>query len=224
MRLEPPSKEGYFQLKLGVVVMPPRRMSMRKISKLVFSLAVCLAGCVVSGAPLVAAPGKQQQGTPPSEIPPSPLEAFASRPTARVIWSKKIGSLESSEARATVTALIVEDTTSRPDVMRGLQIDLAHIGATPSCDQKYWAWRIMCQRANAAVYVEEGRLEAVRNGIQRGAAELRPYEYISRYERRASWEVSTGLIVCGYQFSDRQPSELAALFTRAIAELKAASR
>src|SRR2546428_13704016 len=148
MRLEPPSKEGYFQPKLGVVVMPPQRMSMRKISKLVFSLAVCLAGCVVSGAPLVAAPGKQQQGAPPSELPPSPLEAFASRPTARVIWSKKIGSLESSEARATLTALIVEDTTSRPDVMRGLQIDLAPIGATPSWDPIYWALSVMWQPPN----------------------------------------------------------------------------
>src|SRR5213080_4984931 len=213
MRLEPPSKEGYFQLKLGVVVMPPRRMSMRKISKLVFSLAVCLAGCVVNGAPFVAAPGKQQQGAPPSELPPSPLEAFASRPTARVIWSKKIGSLESSEARATVTALIVEDTTSRPDVMRGLQIDLAHIGATPSCDWKYWAWRIMCERANAAVYVEEGRLETIGKTIERGAAELRPWEYISRYTTTAGGQASTGLIVCGYQFSYREPGELAALFT-----------
>jgi len=31
------------------------------------------------------------------------------------------------------------------------------------------------------------------------------------------------LSVCGYQFSDREPSELAALFTRAIAELKEVS-
>jgi aspartate/tyrosine/aromatic aminotransferase len=73
----------------------------------------------------------------------------------------------------------------------------------------------MCERANAAVYVEEQRLEEVRNWIGRGAAELRPMEFIS-----AS---TSGLIVCGYQFSDREPSELAALFTRAIAELKEAS-
>jgi hypothetical protein len=37
------------------------------------------------------------------------------------------------------------------------------------------------------------------------------------------WKASSGLIVCGYQFSDREPCELAALFTRAIAELKEAS-
>ncbi len=79
----------------------------------------------------------------------------------------------------------------------------------------------MCQRANAAVYVEEGRLETVRNEIGRGAAELRPWEYISQY---GGSQVSGGLIVCGYQLSDHRPRELAALFTRAIAELGAASR
>ena len=33
-----------------------------------------------------------------------------------------------------------------------------------------------------------------------------------------------GMIVCGYQFSDRKPGDLAELFTRAIAELQAESR
>ena len=154
-------------------------------------------------------------------LQPTPLEAFAGRPTANVTWLKTIGNLESQESRATVTALVVEDKTSEPSVMRGIRIDLAHIGATPSCDWKYWAWRIMCQRANAAVYVEEGRLERVRNGIERGAAELRPMEFISQYATSTQGRAtSKGLIVCGYQFSDRQPEELAEMLTRAITELK----
>ena len=96
--------------------------------------------------------------------------------------------------------------------------------ANPSCDWKYVAWTIMCKRANAAVYVEEERLEEVRNRIERGAAELRPWEFISQYESTVgSVQVSSRLIVCGYQFADRRGSELAALFTRAIAELKEAS-
>jgi hypothetical protein len=78
----------------------------------------------------------------------------------------------------------------------------------------------MCQRANAAVYVEEGRLETVRYGIERGAAELRPREYISQF----GGSYGSGLIVCGYQFSDRRPQDLAALFTNAIAELNTAPR
>jgi len=82
----------------------------------------------------------------------------------------------------------------------------------------------MCQRANAAVYIEEGRLEEILNGIKRGAATLRPMEIIGQYWTTKPLQASTGLIVCGYQFSDRQPGELAELFTRAIADLKTAPR
>ncbi len=84
----------------------------------------------------------------------------------------------------------------------------------------------MCKRANAAVYVEEGRLEEVRNMLKRDqSAVLRPMEFISHYAVTlpAPGQASTGLIVCGYQFSDRRGSELAALFTGAIAALKEAS-
>src|SRR5688500_11616543 len=99
------------------------------------------------------------QVKPTPSLEPTPLEAFAGRSTARVTWSRVIGRLESQESYATVSALIIEDVTSEPSVMRGLRVDLAHIGAHPSCDWKVSAWRIMCQRANAAVYIEEGRLE-----------------------------------------------------------------
>ena len=162
------------------------------------------------------------QVNPTPSFEPSPLEVFAGRPTARVTWSKEIGRLESQESRATVTALIVEDVTSEPSVMRFIRVNLAHIGGRPTCDWKYRGWRIMCERDNAAVYVEEGRLEAVANDIKRGAAKLRPLELISQYSTTNPAVASTGLIVCGYQFSARRPGDLAELFTRAIVELKAA--
>jgi hypothetical protein len=181
------------------------------------SAAVSAVCCVLLNS------GLAQVSSTPS-LQPSPLEAFVGRPTAEVTWSKVIGRLESQEARATITALIVEDKTTAPSVMRGIRVNLTHIGATPSCDWKYWAWRIMCQRANAAVYVEEGPLETVRNSIKRGAAELRPMEFISQYSTTTPGRASTGLIVCGYQFSDRRPEDLAELFTSAITELKAAPR
>ncbi len=166
----------------------------------------------------------QQQGVPPDELPQSRLEAFAARPTTEVVWSKMIGRLESQGARAVITALILQDTTSTPSVMRGIRIDLTHTVANPSCSWKYVAWTLMCKRANAAVYVEDGQLEAVRRSIERGAAQLRPCDQISHYKVEAPGQVSTGLIVCGYQFADRQPAELAELFKRAIAELRAAPR
>jgi hypothetical protein len=154
---------------------------MRKIWKLVFLVTLCLGAWAVGGVAPVAAEGEQPPNEQPNELLPSPLEAFAARSTATVFWSKMIGRLEGPESRATVTALIVEDATATPSVMRGLRIDLAHIGAPPSCDWNYVAWRIMCKRANAAVYVEEGRLEEVRNSLKRGGAVLRPWEFISHY-------------------------------------------
>ena len=197
---------------------------MWKPLKCVSIVILGFVGFAVSGIAPVAAQGNEQRDEKPEELAPSPLEVFAARSTATVVWSKQIWVLKSQESRATVTALIVEDPTSTPSIMRGLRIDLVHTLPDPNCDMIYVAWRIMCQRANAAVYVEEGRLEDVRKGLEGRTAELRPGEGISEYE---SWvgsvQVSRGLIVCGYQFSDRRGNDLAALFTRAIAELKEAS-
>ena len=85
----------------------------------------------------------------------------------------------------------------------------------------------MCERPNAAVYVEEAQLQEVRKGQERGGAELRPMEFISQYEKSVNSGagmilLEKGLIVCGYQFSDREPKDLAALLTKGIEELKAA--
>ncbi|HWB98577.1 MAG TPA: hypothetical protein VG672_17830 [Bryobacteraceae bacterium] len=82
-------------------------------------------------------------GEQPKELAPSPLEAFAARPTAAVIWSRHIGRLETRYSQATFTAVIVEDRTATPSLMRGVRIDLAHVGGTPNCDWRYTAWRIM---------------------------------------------------------------------------------
>jgi hypothetical protein len=78
----------YFQLTVGGVVMPKKEVVMRKIWKLVFLAALCLAGFAVSGVAPVAAEGDQQQGEQPRELPPSPLEAFAARSTATVVWRR----------------------------------------------------------------------------------------------------------------------------------------
>jgi hypothetical protein len=176
-----------------------------RISKFVCLIAVSLA-------PLMA----QQT----EDLAPSPLEAFAARSTARVVLSKTIGRLESSKSKATLAVVILEDQTTTPRVMRGVRIDLVHLNSTPVCDWRYRAWKIMCERANAAVYVEEARLVEVRNRLAGGAAELRSGEFISEY----AGTNGSGLIICGYEFPNRAGSELANLFTSAIAELRQTSR
>jgi len=129
--------------------------------------------------------------------------------------------MEGKEARATMTALIVEDTTQAPSRMRGVRIDLEHLVSSPNCDLIYPAWAIMCRRAHAAVYIEDGRLEEVSTWILRGAAQLRPREYISEYHRG---DAETGLIICGYTLSNHQPVELADLIDTAIDKLRSAPR
>ena len=185
---------------------------MQKSANLVCWAALCVFVTCLQFSDRVAAQHNQPQAEQQPDLPPSPLEAFATRSTAKAVWSKTIGRLESQKARATITALIVEDVTATPTVMRGLRIDLVHGEASPGCDWKYLAWRIMCERSNAAVYVEEARLEEVRKGIELGAAQLGPTD-ISQYEKSVNSgggmiPVEKGLIVCGYQFSNREPKEL----------------
>lgn len=62
------------------------------------------------------------------------LERFSKSPTARVTWSKEVGRINSSEAQAVVTALIVEDSAQTPRQMRGVRLDLTSGG---SKDQVY---------------------------------------------------------------------------------------
>src|SRR5215813_10389316 len=123
---------------------------MRKAS----SLGVFLIACVCCSLALVASAGSQQRGES-EDLPLSPLEAFAGKSTAKVMWSKKIGSLDGSDARADITALAVEDSTQTPAVMRGVRIDLKHLVPNPNCNQIYLAWRVMCRRASAAIFIEE---------------------------------------------------------------------
>jgi len=82
----------------------------------------------------------------------------------------------------------------------------------------------MCKRANVAIYIEDRPLEGVSESIERGAAQLRPCDQISHYKMEAQGVVKTGLIVCGFEFEDRQPSELSELFDRAIKEIRGVAR
>lgn len=66
----------------------------------------------------------QPSGRPLPDLQPTPLEAFAQMPATHIAWSKEIARIDSSDAHAVVTALILEDTARPPDRMRGVRIDL----------------------------------------------------------------------------------------------------
>jgi len=65
------------------------------------------------------------QVNPAPRFQPTPLEAFAKQPTSHIAWSNEAGRIDSREAHAVITALVVEDTAQPPDRMRGIRIDLA---------------------------------------------------------------------------------------------------
>jgi hypothetical protein len=67
----------------------------------------------------------QAQTKPALSLQPTPLEAFARQPATHIAWSREVGSFDSSEAHAVVTALILEDKAQRPHQMRGVRIDLS---------------------------------------------------------------------------------------------------
>jgi hypothetical protein len=82
-----------------------------KIPKFACS-AVCLASCAISVLAPVVAQQNQPQAAVHKELEQSPLEAFASRSTATVVWSKAIGRLETRDAQATLTVVALEDQTT----------------------------------------------------------------------------------------------------------------
>jgi hypothetical protein len=54
------------------------------------------------------------------------LEWFARQPATHVAWSDEVGRLDSTDAHAVVTAIVLEDTAQPPDRLRGIRIDLAN--------------------------------------------------------------------------------------------------
>jgi hypothetical protein len=171
--------------------------------------------------------GLAQINSPPS-LEPTPLEAFAGQPTARVTRSKEVGRIESAEARVIVTALIVEDAV-KPHRMSGVRIGLTN------------------QKATDEVYLDEPKLEELKKAleeIERGIEDFRneqgdaPLRYLGSCKLRqprptfhtlsAAYYIapnSSGLSLSAYKgqefrFPNHRTSELAEAIGRAMEELK----
>jgi len=67
----------------------------------------------------------QAQAVAAAAAQPTPLEAFAKQTASLVAWSGEAGRIDSREAHAVITALVVEDSAQPPDRLRGVRIDLA---------------------------------------------------------------------------------------------------
>ena len=155
---------------------------------------------------------------------PSPLEAFASQPAAKVTWSTEAGRIDSDDAHAVITALAVEDAAQPARRMRGIRITLSR------------------RDARHEVYLEENRLPAFREALDEITAGLAHFQarhgrgglsYLgscefreTKYPLTAAYYVdgSSGLAISPFhapefRFPGREPSHLAAAIARAVEEL-----
>ena len=122
-----------------------------------------------------------------------------------------------------MSAVAVESATSTPPILRGVRIDLRHEGLRPDCNLKYVEWSVMCEREQAAAFVEESRLAGFREAVLRGRAELHAGHPMGVTFFRSSVPAS-GLLICGYSLQDRRLEDLAALLEAASIALENAPR
>lgn len=151
-------------------------------------------------------------------LPPTPLEAFVSEPGTRTTWSKFIQRLDGGSASAIISAIEVSSASPPPRVMRGVRIELRHEGPRPDCDMKHVEWAVMCARENAAIYLAEDRLEAVRSQVLRESVSIFPGHPVGI--TRFGGTMGSGTIVGGYLLYNVTPEHLAAALGAASSELE----
>ncbi len=182
---------------------------------------------MAAAAILVILPDHVSADEPPVE--PTPLEAFAARPSVEIAFEEKVGSIEGSDAKLEVAALILNDAANPPESMRGARFALEN---NTGQDQ---------------AYLDEAQLGALKNeltGIQEGIPKLKtsdsaPYRVQGtgscwRPPRRVrimcpSYRVGpdgSGLGLgtfggWGFSFPGHKPSEVSELIDKAMAALAA---
>ncbi len=174
------------------------------------------------------------QLSPVPSLQPTPLEAFAHQPATHVAWSKQVGSLDSSEAHAVVTALVLEDTAQPPDRMRGIRIDLS---SSASSDVVYLGEETLGVYKNALDEIGRnvpGSRTGARDNLAPGgisylgACVFRSEKPPRIHSLSAAYYFapdSEGLSVstfkiAGFRFPDQDPLRLSAAIAEAIDQLK----
>jgi hypothetical protein len=169
------------------------------------------------------------QVKPKPSLQPTRLEAFAGLPTAHITWSKEVGRLEHPEARAVVTALVVENPQQPPYRRRGIRIELSN------------------KMAKDQVYIEDTELAAVNKALDKIASEIEQFQneprssplmYLGSCELRQPYPTvhsldaayyiardSSGLSLSAFKaqefrFPGFSPSQLAAAIASAMDEFK----
>jgi hypothetical protein len=173
--------------------------------------------------------GGAQTDDSPTASQLAAMEHYATRPTARIDWSKEADRIESGQTKAVITALVVDDATQSPRQMRGIRIDLASQDVT---DRLYVGESFLKRLIDALDEVSKGMgsflsrstvssrcfgsgafLSAVREGAH--------FFHASQCSMADGWfglSVSTG--AAKFRFTDLTPSPFASAIGHAMDELK----
>jgi hypothetical protein len=177
----------------------------------------------------------QSQPSPPQSLQPTPLEWFARQSATRVAWSDEVGRLDSTDAHAVVTAIVLEDTGQPPDRLRGIRIDLAN---QSSKDEVYLDEETLVVYKKALNEISHGAPQArdmyaktvLPGGVSYFGAEV--FWYGNRPARVRALDAayyftsdSSGLALnagknAEFRFPNQDPLQLAAAIERATDELK----
>lgn len=180
---------------------------------------------VLFGAMALSGAGYAQES---SNIPETRLEVFATEPGTETTWSRFIAKLDGRVAYAIVSAVMMESQGPESTTMRGVRIELRHEGSKPSCDLIYREWAAFCERDSATVFIEELRLDEIRQSVLDGSAEIHPGHPagISRYGHGGgvSGAAGGGVILFGYGLEGRTMEEISSALGSAIAALETAPR
>jgi hypothetical protein len=188
----------------------------------------------VNAAPLSPADSACQE----VQLQPTPLEVFARLPATHVEWSNEVGRIDSTEAHAIITALILTDTAQPADRMRGVRIDLS---SRDSQDEVYLGEETLNAYKNALDEISsdatrERSQGTLRDGVTPGGTAYlgaRIFWYgdtcPSVHALDAAYYSapdSSGLSLsafkqAGFRFPDQDPSRLSAAIARAMNQLRA---
>jgi hypothetical protein len=177
----------------------------------------------------------QNQVNSPSSLQPTPLEWFAHEPATHIAWSDEVGRLDSTDAHAVVTAVILEDTAQIPNRLRGIRLDLAN---RSSKDEVYLDEETLGVYKNALNEISRGAPQAreiyaktaTPGGLSYFAAQVFWYGDRTRQVRALDAAYyfgsdSSGLALHAgknveFRFPKQDPLQLAAAIERATDQLK----
>jgi hypothetical protein len=192
------------------------------------SIAILIGLCF-----LLLAVGQTQVRRAPS-LQPTALEAFARQPATHVAWSNEVGRLDSREAHAIVTVLVLENAAQPHDRVRGIRIDLS---SPDSKDAVYLGEETLVVYKNALDEIDRnvpGNRKMARDDLAPGGTSYlgsgifwNPDNRPRVHALNAAYYFapdSEGLYLsafkdAGFRFPDQDPLQLSAAIGRAIDQL-----